>query len=138
MEKIRSLVNTELSLLASKFFDVEAALKHKKSFEEKLGFEIKDLLNKQKNADQAKKILGKNSFGAVLAIYFNQFETKDGVDAKRLAKDIEEKELIYRRHLGKDKIQFLKLLCRIGMLASEKPTLRIVPQPKGLLFMEAK
>lgn len=137
MDKIKTLINTELSLVPEKFFNVSSAMKQKAVFEEKLGFPISELLSKQKNSDVAKKILGRGGFNACLSIYFNQFDSRDGFDTKKLAQDLEQKAPVYKRHLGSDRMQLLKLLCRVSEISNEKPILKLVESPKGLLSLKA-
>ncbi len=79
-----------------------------------IGFPIAEVFRSQRQADKAKKILGKNGFGQMLVIYFSQFQSQDGVNFKKLEGELKQNRKIFLRHLGKDKVNYLNLMISIS------------------------
>jgi hypothetical protein len=100
------------------FGDLSSANKEKIS--EAMGCPICDVFKTQRQADKAKKILGKSGFGKMLTLYFNQFQGKDGVDFKKLDAEISKNKKVFLRHLGKDKVNYLSLMISIAQSIESK------------------
>lgn len=94
----------------------------------KIAISIGDLFEKQRNTDKAKSVCGKY-FPQAMRLYFAHFLAKDTVDFKRLKYGLTPYEANFLRHLGKDRLAFLKLLISIADEIQEKR--------KGLLFGDA-
>ncbi len=109
-----------------KHFDkfIEGLGPQDKDLVEKLKVDLKDLFDSQKNADRARRDLGKD-FNKIMSAYFSQFKTKTGVDYASLYNKVLDKEKVFLRHLGTDKLQYLKLILAL------KTTLEI--KKRGLL-----
>jgi hypothetical protein len=121
-DQLRSLNTTAFTMLVFEFADLEGV--NKAELEEKMRCPVVELFDKQKNADRAKRLL-KSDFDKAVAIYFNNYQTSTGFAFDRLAKKLDECNKIFVRHLGKDKVSYLRLLINIAKLIQEKP--------KGLL-----
>jgi hypothetical protein len=92
---------------------------------------IVELFDKQRSADRAKKWL-KQDFEKALAVYFCQFQTHSGFDFKKLKAKLDSSEKVFLRHLGKDKVLYLRLLISFAEALAEP-----APKPRGLLFEAA-
>lgn len=84
-----------------------------------------DIFKSQKQADKAKKMLGKQGFGKALVLYFGQFQSHDGVDFKRLESELSTNRKVFQRHLGKDKVNYLGLMISVSNA--------VEPKKRGLL-----
>lgn len=118
IDKIRSLNTTAFTMLVFEFADLDGV--NKASIEEKIRCPLVELFDKQKNADRAKKIL-KADFEKAVALYFNNYQTSTGFNFERLSRKLDESEKVFLRHLGKDKVSYLRLLISIAKLIQEKP-----------------
>ena len=97
---------------------------NKKELEDKAHCKIDELFNRQRNADIAKKKLGKQ-FDQAVALYLNKFLREYGVDYTALARALTANEHTFTLHLKKDAVRYLKLITQIASAIAEKP--------KGLL-----
>jgi hypothetical protein len=122
IEKLRSLTSTQFTMFVFNLADLEGA--NKAEIERKIQVSLESVFDRQKPADRAKRVL-KTDFQKLLALYFHQYQTQTGFAHERLAKKLDECEKVFLRHLGKDKVQYLRLLIAIAKLIQEKP--------KGLL-----
>jgi hypothetical protein len=84
-----------------------------------------DIFKSQRQADLSKKILGKVGFGKAVMLYFDQFQSHDGIDFDSLEKELTQHRKVFLRHLGKDKVNYLNLLIKING--------SIEPKRRGLL-----
>lgn len=83
---------------------------------------IQDLFNSQKNADKAKRVLGKGDFDKVLSLYFNQYQSKGGIDHDALSDSLAKNKKVMLRHIGRDKVNFLVLVaCLLKNLDQPAP-----------------
>ena len=85
---------------------------NKEAIVKDLGFPLDELFLTQKNADYVKR-LGRDVFSKAVALYFSRFQNSDGIDYVKLNKDILMHKKILLRHLGKDSVRFLTLICQI-------------------------
>lgn len=122
MEKTKTHLTTAYMMFIFDFADPSQA---------QIDMDIRDLFSSQRNADQAKKKLGKDGFKKALSLYFNKFQTKHGLDFRSLEDEIISNKKVFLRHLGRDKINFLLLITTV-MRDIETPV-----QKKGLLFERA-
>ena len=130
MTTLKSIINSEMSLLPYKFFDLDDAGKLKPELEKKSGLESKQLFShKQVELDRARRKLGKEHFSALVALYLAQMNTKDGFDFERLEKDIQANKPVMDRHLGKIWMHHLKVVIRLHNELNPKP----IKPTKGLL-----
>ena len=128
-EKLNSFVTTSYSMLVYGFHDPDGL--NKNDIEERARCPIVELFDKQRSADRAKKWL-KEDFEKALAVYFCQFQTHSGFDFKGLKSKLDASEKVFLRHLGKDKVLYLRLLISFAEALSEP-----APKPRGLLFEAA-
>ena len=96
----------------------------KKEIEGKMDCEVKDLFSHQRSADLAKKTLG-GDFKKAVALYFDRYQTKGGLNYHLLLKDLEVNEPALTLHLKKDAVRYVRLLAQIMS--------RVDLKPKGLL-----
>lgn len=80
---------------------------------EKLGVDLAELFDKQKSVDHAKKEMSKDDFQKILSLYFNQFQSGDGLAHSQLADKLEAHKANFQRHLGKDKLAYLGLILKL-------------------------
>ena len=126
IERIKSsITNSYLNFL---FDYADPSSVNKEAIVKALGFPIDDLFSSQKRSDHAKR-LGKETFNKAVSIYFARFQNSDGVDFKRLKKEITRDKKTMLRHLGKDKLNFLALI--ISILETEPEVKKL-----GLLFVQ--
>lgn len=123
IDEIRANISTSYTLLIFDFADLEGVNKVK--LEAQLKHPLVELFDKQKNADRAKKNL-KADFRKLVALYFNEYQNATGFDFSRLQKKLDENESVFIRHLGKDKVRYVRLLISQAKIIQEK-------QPRGLL-----
>lgn len=97
----------------------------KKEIEHKCDCRIPELFNRQIYADRIKKKIGKEKFNHVIAAYLNKFNTKSGIDAVALKKELNLYGHLIERHLGKMAVKYLNLLTQVSLSIDDKP--------KGLL-----
>jgi hypothetical protein len=122
IDKLRSLLSTQYTIFIFTLADLEGA--NKAEIERKIQIAISDVFDRQKPADRAKRVL-KADFQKLLALYFNQYQTSSGFAHERLAKKLDECEKVFLRHLGKDKLNYLRFLISVARIIHDKP--------KGLL-----
>ena len=122
-ERIRSQITTAYTMLVFDFADPEGI--NKAEIESYARCPLLELFDKQKSADRVKKHM-KADFPKALSVYFNQFQSRSGFDCEKLKLKLDGSEKVFLRHLGKDKVLYLKLLIFIAEALAEKP--------KGLLF----
>ena len=123
IDKIKSnLTNSYLMFI---FDFADSSQVNKDELLKRIECPLLEIFKTQKNADKTKKVLGKNGFGKALFVYFNEFQSQDGIDFNRLEKEIAQNRKVFLRHLGKDKVNYLTLLISIDN-SLEKPK-------KGLL-----
>lgn len=84
-------------------------LKSKPEALSNLKFRINDLFETQKNADQARRILGKEFKNAV-GLYFKTFIQDDKLDCHGLEKAIAKHDKVLKRHLKPADLIYLKLI----------------------------
>ena len=96
----------------------------KSQLEKKAEMKIGVILQKQANADIAKKRLG-SDFNKAMALYFDRFLTSDGVDAYALNSELVKYAKVYKLHVRKENFRYLKLISSLGLVLDSKP--------KGLL-----
>lgn len=89
---------------------------------------LNELFHTQKASDKAKKLWGRDGFRKVLCLYFNRFQTPQGLNIEALEQSLVDNKKVLLRHLGKDKVTFLGLIVTL-MKASEQPSIK-----RGLLF----
>lgn len=121
-DQLRSLNTTAFTMLVFDFADLEGVNKTK--LEEQIKHPLVELFDKQKNADRARKVL-KADFQKLVALYFNTYQTPQGFAFDRLSKKLDASGPVFERHLGKDKVKYLRLLISTARIIQEKP--------KGLL-----
>ncbi len=88
-------------------------------------FELKDLFSRQMVADFAKKSLGED-FKKAVALYFDRYRTKDGINHHLLLRDLDQNETALTLHLKKDAVRYVRLLAQVLSVVDAKP--------KGLLI----
>lgn len=123
IDQIKSNLTNQYLMFIFEFADPSSVNKEELALF--IGCPIIEIFKSQKMADKSKKLLGKTGFGKALVCYFNQFQSQDGIDFKKLEKEITQNRKVFLRHLGKDKVNFLTLLIKIS------DTLE--PKRKGLL-----
>lgn len=131
-EQIKANLVTSFMLFVSEFGDVSK--EERKALEAKVlekaeryklkNWSIDTLFSCQKNADIGRRILGRD-FQKAIALYFNRFVTRDGVDHESLERTLVKCEKIFQLHLEKSAIRYLRLLVKLMSLVEQKP--------KGLL-----
>lgn len=125
VDKIKSNLTTAYMLFIFDFADPSDF--DSESIKDRLSCPLKELFNTQKSVDRAKKDFTKEDFSKLLGLFFSQYQTSDGLDYKRLSKDLTDHKKQYLRHLGKDKLNYLSLLTSLMKI--------LEPVPKrGLLF----
>lgn len=104
-------MNDKIKTDLDKHFDrfIEGLGPEDKALVEKLKIDLKELFDSQKNADRARRDIGKD-FNKIMSSYFSQFKTKSGFDYASLYNKVLDKEKVFLRHLGTDKLQYLKLI----------------------------
>lgn len=117
-EKIKSTLTSSYLMFVFDFADPSAV--QKDELKESVGFDPCQLFKSQKQADKAKKVLGKSGFPKILVCYFNQFQSQDGVDFRALDSDLSKYRKVFLRHLGKDKVNYLNLLILISQSCEQK------------------
>lgn len=122
-DKVKATLTSSYLHMLFEFAD-PASIK-KEELSDKLTQPIERLFDNQRNADKAKKVLGKLGFSRVVFCYFDQFQTQDGIDFKKLEQALQKNHKVILRHLGKDKLNYLKLLSSIAQT--------LEPKTKGLL-----
>lgn len=96
----------------------------KSKIEEQIKCPLTEIFNSQKTIDRAKKMLGKQGFNELLAVYFSQFQSQDGFKFKILGEELDKNKKVFLRHLGKDKMNYLSLIIS---------TRKAIETKKGLL-----
>lgn len=129
-DQINSHITTAYTMLVFDFADPEGA--NKTQIEEHARCPIVELFDKQKSADRAKRFM-KDDFKTALAVYFGQFQTTTGFDHKALKAKLDAHERVFLRHLGKERVQYIRLLISVAELLAENAQPRIL-KPRGLLF----
>lgn len=122
-DKIRTQVTTAYTMLIFDFADPQGL--NKSEIEQHGRCPLVELFDKQKSADRVKKHM-KADFSKALSLYFNQFQTTSGFDCLKLKEKLDGSEKVFLRHLGKDKVLYIRLLIFIAEALQEKP--------RGLLF----
>ncbi len=100
----------------------------RKKLEQEIKCPVAALFDSQKNCDRAKRLLPKEQFSKLLALYFNSFNGYDGLNYQRLHQEIKKNRKHMVRHLGVDKIKHLSLI--ISLLSK-------MDERTGLLFEAA-
>lgn len=131
-DQIKANLVTSYLMFISEFGD--ATKEDRKALETKVqekseryklkNWSIDTLFSCQKNADIGKRILGRD-FPKAIALYFNRFVTRDGIDHDGLERTLIKCDKVFSLHLEKSSIRYLKLLVKLMALVEEKP--------KGLL-----
>lgn len=136
-DKIRSILNSELTMLPYKFADLEQATQQKNQLESRHKVEARHLFDKQWKLDKmrgandkADKFTRKaNDFGALCSLYFSQFLKQEGFDFAALEKELSEKKSVMERHLGKAWVMHLEFLVKL----SKELKVKVQDGPRGLL-----
>lgn len=125
-EQIKTQITTSYMMFVFEFADPSSI------DEEKLTDDIRCNLNEifssQKNADRAKRILGKDNFSKLLSVYFNKFQSGGDLNFIGLEDAIAKNKKVMMRHLGRDKVTFLNLIVTL------MKALELEPNKKGLLW----
>ena len=100
--------------------------------EDKIKCKIEDVFNTQKQIDYAKSVYGKKGLKAVIALYLSHFQGKTGINHHGLDVAIKRNNKHLLRHLGPDKVQFLKLMALL-LLDLEKEALGAQTK-RGLIY----
>lgn len=129
-DRLQSILNSELSMLPYKFFDLEEALKQKAEIESRFEIDVKDLFSSQSKLDKLKAKLGKQKFRALCALYFAQFNTSEGFNIEALAKELERHKAVMERHLGREWIYVIQLFSKMHKELKPIPK---ATEPQGLL-----
>lgn len=98
--------------------------------EDKIKCKIQDVFKSQKSIDYAKSVYGKKGLNIVIALYLSQFQGQLGINYLALDTEIKMNHRHLLRHLGPDKLQFLKLMV---MLLRD---LNSTDNKPGLLYKE--
>ena len=101
--------------------------------EDKIKCKIEDVFNSQKQIDYAKSVYGKKGLKTVIALYLDHFQGKTGLNAHALDFALKKNGKHILRHLGPDKVQFLKLMAML-LLDLENGE-KEVQNKRGLLYM---
>lgn len=112
IEQIKSNLTNHYLMFVFEFAAPESVNKDELTME--LGCPVIDIFKSQRKADLSKKSLGRQKFGKVLMLYFDQFQSHDGIDFKRLEQELTQNRKVFLRHLGKDKVNYLSLLIKIA------------------------
>jgi hypothetical protein len=131
-EQIKANLVTSFMLFVSEFGDVtkedrkaiEAKIQERAERYKLKNWSIDTLFSCQKNADIGRRILGRD-FSKAIALYFNRFVTRDGVDHESLERTLLKCDKVFQMHLEKSAIRYLKLLVKLMALIDQTP--------KGLL-----
>ena len=110
-DKIKANLTNHYLMFVFDFGDPEAI--NKEELASAIGCPIDQVFKSQRQADKAKKILGKSGFSKMLYIYFDQFQSQDGINFKNLESAIRDNKKVFLRHLGKDKVNYLGLMISI-------------------------
>jgi hypothetical protein len=129
-DHLKSILNSELSMLPYKFFDLEEAHKLKGEIESRFEIDVRELFSSQSKLDKLKAKLGKQKFRALCALYFAQFSSSDGFNIEALAKELERHKTVMERHLGKEWIYVIQLFSKLHKEIKPKPK---AEEPQGLL-----
>lgn len=108
MNKIKASLEKAFSDFTKDFADHKVLAKH--VVEEKIKCKILDVFSSQKSIDYAKSVYGKKGLNSVIALYLSQFQGKLGINYHALDTELKRNCKHIQRHLGPDKLQFLKLL----------------------------
>ncbi len=119
-------LNTSYMLFVFEFSD-PSKIDHEKLTKD-LTFPLAYLFKKQKHLSDARKVLGKEDYKRLFAVYFNQFKDISPQLAKDFHQEIEEHKQVFLRGIGKDRLETLTKLVSKMSQTSEKR--------KGLLFEE--
>lgn len=103
---------------------IEAKIQERAERYKLKNWSIDTLFSCQKNADIGRRILGRD-FSKAIALYFNRFVTRDGVDHESLERTLLKCDKVFQMHLEKSAIRYLKLLVKLMALIDQTP--------KGLL-----
>lgn len=123
LDQIKSNLTNSYLMFVFDFASPESV--DKQALCQALGCPVIEVFKSQRKADLSKKALGRVEFSKVLMLYFDQFQSHDGIDFRRLDKELAENRKVFIRHLGKDKVNYLSLLIKINEA--------IEPKRKGLL-----
>jgi len=119
IDKIKSNLTNHYLMFIFDFGD-PASVKQDELAKE-LGCAVADVFKTQRQADKAKKVLGKSGFEKMLVVYFNQFQSRDGINFKKLESELKQNRKVLLRHLGKDKVNYLNLMISVsGSLEGKK------------------
>lgn len=120
-DKIRSILNAELTMLPYKFFDLEDANRQKNQLESRHKLKASELFQKQWRLDKmratddnGKSNRKANDFNALCALYFEQFLKSTGFDFVGLEKELGQNKAVMERHLGKPWVLHLELLLKLS------------------------
>lgn len=118
IEEVRTITTTGFTMFVFDFADLEGVNRDK--LETRIKCKVEDVFDQQRNADRAKRVL-KEDFRKLLALYFHAYQTSDGFDHGRLGLKLDEKYKVFERHLGKDKLRFVRLLIQLAQATKGKP-----------------
>lgn len=127
-DKLKSIINAELTMLPYKFFDLEQAHKMKDSIESSYGIKTKHLFSYQGRIDNMKPKRNATEFKAACALYFEQFLDSDGFNVKALERELSDYGKTMERHLGKAWDAHLKFILKLHKELNQK-----TESPRGLL-----
>lgn len=137
IDKIRSILNSELTMLPYKFSDLEDAIRQKEQLQSRHKVESAHLFDKQWKLDKMRGANDKvdkftrkaSDFNALCALYFSQFLKQEGFDFAALEKELGEKKSVMERHLGKAWVMHLEFLVKL----SKELKVKVQDVPRGLL-----
>lgn len=134
-EQMKSNLTTAYMMFIFDFADPSSIDKEKLTG--KLSVPLTDLFKAQRPLDKAKKDLGPDQFAQLLSLYFNQFMKSDGVQSDEILKIVKEHEKIFVRHIGKDKLNYLRLISTLFQGLAEVPKAQVNQAKKRGLLLEA-
>lgn len=107
-ERIKRNLERAFSDFVKDFADPKTLVKQ--VVEDKIKCKIEDVFNSQKSIDYAKSVYGKKGLNVVIGLYLSQFQGKLGLNYLALDTALKRNSKHILRHLGPDKLQFLKLM----------------------------
>lgn len=110
IEQIKSSLTNAFMMFILEFADPSAV--DRQSIEAEMKCSIEEVFSTQKACDRAKRLL-KGNFNKMLALYFNQFNSRYGLNWSQLEAELAKNKKHLLRHLGKDKVQYVQLIAAL-------------------------
>ncbi len=126
-QKIKDGLTTSYMLFVFDFGDPAAV--DREAVEKQIGLPIAKIFDTKPGYHRTIQRLGRTKFNKVMALYFSDLRTKEGIDADKLGERMAKGQEMLKRHLGKEVMIYLSLLLSVSRAISEKR--------QGLLFEEA-